>query len=372
MRSIATFFFIVLIGGTFAQTTVDSLLTADGYRTYRVHTPPGFQPSEHLPLVLNLHGVGSNNAQQEVYSGMNAVADAERFVVVYPNGVNSSWNLGLGTVDEYGFFTALLDTLAVTYGINTERTYACGMSQGGYMSFVLACALYERIAAIASVAGSMALGLDLFCAPTRPVPVMMVHGTADGIVPYTGGIQSLAVPSVIAFWVAHNGCDPVPVITPIPNSVPWDLCTAVREDHGNGELGSAVALIRVEGGGHTWPGSAIPVGVTNQDISASQAIWEFFEGHSLSGALSVPIPAAKGPGAALLPSLFDEHTELRNDGSEQVNVTVTDAMGRLVLRAVVPANSSQVFHTAAWDQGYYIWTVQGGSGTRVLRSMLLR
>lgn len=372
MRSIATFFFTGLMACVWAQTTVDSLLTADGYRTYRVHTPPGFQPAEQLPLVLNLHGLGSNNAQQEVYSGMNAVADAERFVVVYPNGVNSSWNLGLGTVDEYGFFTALLDTLAVTHGIDTERTYACGMSQGGYMSFVLACALYDRIAAIASVAGSMAPGLDLFCAPARPVPVMMVHGTADGIVPYIGGVQSLAVPSVIAFWVAHNGCDPVPVIAPIPDSVPWDLCTAVREDHGNGELGSAVALIRVEGGGHTWPGSAIPLGVTNQDFSASQAIWEFFEGHGLNGALAVPTPAANTPRAVLLPTLFDDRAELRNEGPEQVNVTVTDAMGRIVLRAVLPGYGRQVFLTAAWHPGYYTWSVQGGSGTQVLRSMLLR
>lgn len=371
MRGACFIFFTGLMVSAAAQTTVDSLSTVDGYRTYRVHTPPGFQPSEHLPLVLNLHGVGSDNVQQEVYSAMNAVADQERFVVVYPNGVNNSWNLGLGTVDEYAFFTALLDTLAITHGIDESRTYACGMSQGGFMSFVLACALYDRFAAVASVAGSMALGLDLFCAPTRPVPVMMIHGTADGIVPYTGGIQNLAVPAVIDFWVAHNACAPLPIVTQVPNVISWDLCTAEREDHVNGDLGSAVALIRVVGGGHTWPGSAIPLGVTNQDFMASQAIWEFFEGHDLNGALAVTTSSPNRPGVALVPTLFDDRTELRNEGPEQVSVTVTDATGRTIARGILPPDGRQVFHTATWHSGHYLWTVQGAGGIQSLRSMLL-
>lgn len=372
MRAACTFLFTGLLVGVVAQTTVDSISTVDGYRTYRVHTPPGFQPTEHLPLVLNLHGVGSDNVQQEVYSAMNAVADTERFVVVYPNGVNNSWNLGLGTVDEYGFFTALLDTLAITHGIDVNRTYACGMSQGGFMSFVLACALNDRFAAIVSVAGSMALGLDLFCAPTRPVPVMMIHGTADGIVPYTGGIQNLAVPSVIDFWVAHNACDPVPVIAPIPDIIAWDLCTAEREDHINVDLGSEVALIRVLGGGHTWPGSAIPLGVTNQDFSASQAIWEFFDGHDLNGALSVPTTRHHAPNAVLVPTLFDDRTELRNEGPEQVTVTVTDAMGRIIARSSLPGYGRQVFDTSAWPTGHYTWSLRHAGGSRTLRAVLVR
>lgn len=354
------------------QTVVDSLLTADGYRTYRIHTPPGFSTAEHLPMVLNLHGVGSNSAQQEVYSGMNDVADTARFVVVYPDGVNNSWNLGLGTVDEYGFFTALLDTLAITHGINEDRIYACGMSQGGFMSFVLACSLYDRIAAIASVAGSMAPGLDLFCTPNRPVPVMMIHGTADGIVPFTGGFQNLAVPVVIDFWVAHDSCNPVPVISQIPNNITWDLCTAEREDYLNGDSGSDVALIRVVDGGHTWPGSSIPLGVTNQDFSASQAIWEFFDGYDIGGALAVPVSLSGTPNAMLIPSLFNDRTELRHDGNGILSVTVTDALGHLIVRSSWSQGERQVFDTSAWPSGTYLWMLQGVNGTTTLRGVLMR
>ena len=358
--------------GSHGQTEVDSLLTTDGYRTYRIHTPPGFTPGEHLPLVLNLHGVGSDPAQQEVYSGMNAVADTARFVVVYPSGVNNSWNLGLGTVDEYGFFTALLDTLAITHGIDPGRIYACGMSQGGFMSFVLACALFDRIAAIATVAGSMAPGLDLFCAPSRPVPVMMVHGTADGIVPFTGGIQNLSVSMVIDFWVAHNGCDPVPVITPVPNLISWDLCTAEREDHLNGDQGSTVTLIRIIDGGHTWPGSAIPLGVTNQDLSASAEIWAFFAGYDLNGALSTA-PAPEGPfEVTLAPTAFTDRVDLRHHGAADVQVAVHDTQGRIVHHLVLGPRAEVSVDASAWPAGGYIWRFTTSSGVTTRHTLRVR
>ena len=355
-----------------AQSTLDSLYTVDGFRRYVVHTPPGFSPSEQLPLVLNLHGVGSDPAQQEVYSGMNAVADTARFVVVYPSGVNNSWNLGLGTVDEYGYFTGLLDTLAITHGIDVERIYACGMSQGGYMSFVLACGVYDRIAAIATVAGGMALGLDLVCNPARPVPVMMIHGTADGIVPFNGGLQNIAVPAAIDFWVAHNACAAEPIVTPIPNVVNWDFCSAEREDHPNGELGSEVALIRVIDGGHTWPGSAIPIGVTNQDFSASAVIWRFFARHAITGALSIPRSPSDEVDATLLPSLFNDRIELTNSGAEALAVEVQDAAGRVVLRSTLGPQQASSYTTVEWSPGSYVWSLRSAAGSKAIRTVLAR
>lgn len=351
-----------------AQTVEDSLLIDGSYRTFLVHTPPGFSAAEHLPLVFNLHGYTSNSLQQEAYSEMNAVADAERFVVVYPDGVNNSWNLGLGSVDEYGFFTGMMDLLEVTHNINTDRVYSCGMSQGGYMSFVLACSMYDRIAAIASVAGSMAPGLDLVCAPTRPVPVMMIHGTADGIVPYTGGIQNLAVPDAIDFWVQHDNCDTIAVVTPIPDIVPLDFCFAERLDHNNGDANSQVSLIIVADGGHTWPGASIPIGVTNQDFEASQVIWDFFVQFDINGALSTTEVDSQGEDFVLSPTLFNDHVELRNNSNENAVVMVLDAVGRVTLHTSIPAHSGWSTDPSHWKTGAYFWQMTTGSGCVMLKS----
>ena len=352
-----------------AQTTIDSLLIDGIYRTFRVHVPPGFSTTEHLPLVLNLHGYTSNAVQQEAYSEMNAVADVERFVVVYPDGVNNSWNLGLGTVDEYSFFTGMIDLLEGTHNINTDRVYSCGMSQGGYMSFVLACSMYDRIAAIASVAGSMAPGLNAVCAPTRPVPVMMIHGTADGIVPYTGGLQNDAIPDVIDFWVQYNNCDITPVITPIPDIAPLDLCTADRQDHNNGDNNSQVALITINAGGHTWPGASITIGVTNQDFEASQVIWDFFDQYDINGALSATEVGVASEDFVLLPTLFGDHVELRNNSNEDAEVKVMDAIGRSILRARIPAHSGMNFSGSNWQAGTYFWRMTTARGHVILKSV---
>jgi polyhydroxybutyrate depolymerase len=131
-----------------AQTVVDSILQDGIYRTYRLYAPPGFAASENPALVFNLHGLGSNAEQQEAYSRMNLVAEGERFLICYVNGVNNSWNLGLGQVDDIGLIGALIDRFVLTHGVDDQRVYSCGMSQGGFFSFRLACELPERIAAI--------------------------------------------------------------------------------------------------------------------------------------------------------------------------------------------------------------------------------
>ncbi len=352
-----------------AQTVADSLLIDGSYRTYRVHTPPGFNTAEHLPLVFNLHGLTSTGEQQELYSEMNAVADVERFVVVYPDGVNNSWNLGLGAVDEYSFFTGMMDLLEITHNIDPDRIYSCGMSQGGFMSFVLACSIYDRIAAIATVAGSMAPGLNLVCSPTRPVPVMMIHGTADGIVPYTGGIQNMAVEDAIDFWSQHDNCVGLPVTTPFPDIVLQDFCTATRIDHPLCAASSMVSLIRVDGGGHTWPGASIPIGVTNQDFEASQTIWDFFDQYDINGALSAVEVRARGEDFILLPTVFNDQPAFTNRSNELAEVRVVDAVGKMVLIFTVAPTSTREVNTSNWCDGKYLWFVTTGSKQRVVLSL---
>ncbi len=152
------------------------------------------------------------------------------------------------------------------------------MSNGGFMSYRLACELNDRIAAIASVTGGMFSGYLPQCEPGRPVPILEIHGTADDVVPYNGTPNvNVPVETTVNFWADNNGCGNMPDGIPLPNTAPNDGSTAERFDYPGCAAGSAVSLIKITGGGHTWPGSGIIIGSTNQDFNASATIWQFFQ-----------------------------------------------------------------------------------------------
>ncbi|MBK8080095.1 MAG: hypothetical protein IPK25_07340 [Saprospiraceae bacterium] len=188
-----------------AQQTVSGTLTHDNVvRNYRLRLPKDHQKTEAIPLVFNFHGFTSNAGQQELYSGMNTLADKERFAVCYPNGINAAWNVGWSfgsTADDVGFTEAMIEKFVTDYGFDRNRIYACGMSNGGFFSYHLACNLSNKIAAVASVTGSMVPGTFEKCNPSVSVPVMEIHGTADDVVAYPGTPNvSLPLDSVMAFW----------------------------------------------------------------------------------------------------------------------------------------------------------------------------
>ncbi|MEO1260156.1 MAG: PHB depolymerase family esterase [Bacteroidota bacterium] len=284
-----TFFFsFFTFISLFSQQTVLATLMHDGLeRDYRLYIPSGYDAANPAPLVFNLHGFGSNAEQQESYSEMNEVAEVNNFLTCHPNGFDNAWNVGWtfgSTADDVGFISALVDELAANYSINLARVYSCGMSNGGYMSYRLANELNDKIAAVASVTGSMVPGYDY--APGKPVPILHIHGTSDGVVPYTGstGLAYSAV-DVINFWIENNGCAASAVVTDIENISLTDMCTAKRFDY-NDCNNSRVSLIQITGGGHTWPGASIDIGITNQDFSASEVIWQFFSQFDLNGPTS--------------------------------------------------------------------------------------
>jgi polyhydroxybutyrate depolymerase len=129
-------------------------------RSYIVHLPTGYVASTQYPLVINMHGYTSTAAQQQAYSQMDVVADTGKFIVVYPDGVNNAWNAGFGTnptIDDVGFLSTLIDTMKAKFSVDALKVYSCGLSNGGFMSFRLACELENKIAAIAPVAGAGAL-----------------------------------------------------------------------------------------------------------------------------------------------------------------------------------------------------------------------
>jgi len=263
-----------------AQQLVSEILYHDNIaREFNVFLPINYVEGESLPLVFNFHGLNSNMAEQQFYAEMDVVANANDFIVCYPNGVNQAWNSGFGgTVDDVGFTEKMIGFLHQKYNIDLTRVYSCGMSNGGYMSYALSCELSGSFAAVASVTGSMALGYMPTCNPDRVLPFMQIHGTADNTVQYNGDGVSSSIPNLVNFWLGKSACGPPYsfAFADVPNIDTTDNSTAINYKYScNDELIGEQYI--VENGEHTWPGASFTIlGVTNQDFEASEVIWEFF------------------------------------------------------------------------------------------------
>lgn len=296
---IAALFFPVW---TLAQTTTLESIEHDGLeREYLLFVPASYEEGTDVPLVFNFHGRGSTANEQFAYTLMTTLAAAEGFIVVYPNGMldatdTSFWNAGFGDeeVDDVGFTIAVLDEIVAEYSIDESRVYSTGMSNGGYFSYTLACAHSMRFAAVASVTGSMVFSELDNCNPERPVPIMQIHGTADAVVAYDGNTFSAPIEDVVDRWVEINNCDTEPIFTAIADQDMEDGSTAEHYAYLNGETGNSVELYKIIGGGHTWPGAEFIIGVTNQDIDATELIWEFFSRYSIEEPIETGIESESG------------------------------------------------------------------------------
>jgi polyhydroxybutyrate depolymerase len=287
-----------------------SLTVGDLPRTYLVHVPKSCDGSKPCPVVLVFHGGGSNAKQWIPFCGMNETSDRGGFVAVYPNGTGKkiegydgevlTWNGGTrqpagndpvrSKVDDVAFTRALLDDLATVVRVDPKRVYATGMSMGGIMCYRLASELSDRIAAIAPIAGTMAIEE---CHPQRPVPVLHFHGTLDQAVPVAGGKGKLdpsgtefySVDHAIQAWIKADGCNPTPTVTHLPD-VAKDGTTITRQTYAGGKDDAEVILYLIEGGGHTWPshpfGPELKIlGICTKNLSANDVMWEFFERHPM-------------------------------------------------------------------------------------------
>ena len=268
-------------------------------RSYLVHVPPKYDPKKPTPVVLVLHGAGMNGRMMAWFCGFSKKADEAGFIAVYPNGTGLAdllltWNAGgfqgwaaERQPDDVAFIAKLLDDLATVVTVDPKRVYVTGMSNGGMMCYRLAAELSDRIAAIAPVAGTMAI--DNYN-PKRPVPVMHFHGTADKLVPFGGpgsrtpkflGFKS--VEDTIKICAKANGCPEEPKVVKLPDKA-GDGTSVTKKTYGPGKDGAEVVLFVIEGGGHTWPGQQPPVGFigkSTKNISANDLIWEFFQKHPM-------------------------------------------------------------------------------------------
>lgn len=286
MRSSYFFLIGLFFTNILAQSTNHTVLHNGLIREYRLYVPALYDGATPVPLVFNLHGYTSDNLEQEFYGDFRPIADTANFILVHPNGTfdlsgNRWWNaFGGPGPDDVGFISSLIDEIAGDYAIDLNRVYSCGMSNGGFMSYELACALSHRITAVASVTGSMPKGRFATCNPSKPIPAMQIHGTMDATVPYNGNAQFEGVEDVVDFWRNQVGASAAGVYFPWPDLDPNDGCTAEWFIYENATNSASVEFFKVSNGGHTWPGAPITIGVTNQDFSASEQIWRFFSQYS--------------------------------------------------------------------------------------------
>ena len=257
-------------------------LTLDAVvRTYRVYSPITLGRHVKAPLVLVLGGYGNSADEMVAVTEFDREAATGDFVVAYAEGIGGSWNAGFccgrtarDGVDDVAFLSALIDRLQVDYGIDPDRVYVAGVSVGAMMAYRLGCEAAQRIAGVGAVAGAMILD---DCQPARPVPVIEIHGTEDPLVPYEGGVvqpegvATQPVPptsAVVQRWASLNRCPSAPheeTDGPVRTAT-WAGCAG----------GSAVKLIVVDGGTHTWfaPG----LGAANGAVHATHLMWSFFDG----------------------------------------------------------------------------------------------
>jgi len=339
----------------FAQFSFDGSLFVDGVeRTYILHLPTEtIEESVGLPLVFNLHGYTSNAAQQQFYSGMDATADANNFIVCYPEGIDNAWNIGIAggsTADDVAFISAMIDEFSNTYQINTKRVYSCGMSNGGFMSYELACKIPEKIAAIASVTGSMVNNIDCDL-NTTGMPVLQIHGTADQVVPYAGGNGFMSMDNLLEFWTVKNGClEDLLTITPTADTDTTDGSTVEHFIYSQCDTDYNVELLKVNGGEHTWPGASLTfLGVTNQDISANDEIWKFFSRYTLDGT-ATSVNETQVNDLVISPVPADQTLQVTLSSGQINQITLHDANGHQVMNTQGKSHLD-VGHLPA---GYYV------------------
>ncbi|MEC7987529.1 MAG: PHB depolymerase family esterase [Myxococcota bacterium] len=253
-------------------------------RQFRVHIPNNL-PAD-APLVIVMHGFTSSAQIIEAYSRMNAVADEHGFVVAYPQGTkdasgNTFFNVGYefhesNGVDDIGFLHALIEYLQQSLSLSSRNVFSTGMSNGGDMSYMLAFQS-DVVRAIAPVAGCMMKHIYDTCTPTKPVPVLEIHGTRDSITLVDGDIENqegwgsyMPLEDTIQFWVNHNQLELSDVVD-IADTNTGDGSTVIHHRYYSQTGHTEVWLYEVVGGGHDWPGA-----FGNQDIDASSLAWQFF------------------------------------------------------------------------------------------------
>ena len=268
------------------------IINIDGKkREYYLSLPE--DTSKPLPLIINFHGFLSNAIEQQEFSQMDNYAHLNGVGVIYPEGINKSWNIGKDMMSEendIGFVNALIDSVTSKYNIDSDRIYACGFSNGGEFSYELMCGLSNKIAAFGSVGGNFIINEKRSCNINREIPLIHIHGTKDRLAKYNGyNGYFLSTISSVDFWAKHNQLDKM-VVENIEDIHKKDRTTVEKYTFYKDNSDTKVIHLKVINGGHVWLGSPtfdlfyqkLLFGRNNHEINSSKELVDFFLKYKLS------------------------------------------------------------------------------------------
>lgn len=285
---------IVLVAGLYAATklvrkhlAVQPRGGADGYlqidnlkRAYNLHVPVSYTAKQPIPVVLAFHPVNGTGEDMQKITGFDSIADKQGFIVVYPDAIAGHWNARRtdkpDTANDIGFVSALIEDLGQRYNIDRNRIYATGLSNGATFTHRVGCELSDKVSAIAVVAGTMPELLARTCKTTKPLSVLIMHGTDDPAISYSESAKLLlSVPQTFKDWSTRNNCTGKVIKQSLPNTSKVEVNTQqCAED-------TRIKMYTIVGGEHSWPGSSPAPssmdGESSTEISASTIIWDFFK-----------------------------------------------------------------------------------------------
>jgi poly(3-hydroxybutyrate) depolymerase len=338
-------FVVFLSAGVFAQTR--NMQIAGVTRTYILHAPSGLS---NPPLVFNIHGYNMDAASEQSYTKMDQIADREKFIVVYPDAINKSWDLT--GANDYAFILAIIDTMNAKYHIDKARIYSCGFSQGGFMSFQLACRYSDIFAAIAPTSGLISMGGTGTCSLKRPVSMRLTFGT-DDVATSAQFMQNVAT------WLDLCNCPTTPVVTrPYPTSNPNSLVT--RLYYGPCDQGTEVIADSVRTGQHEWPMN------TSDRINNSEETWAFLKKFTLKSATDIQLKTF--PVAQNSISVSYSSGIVRLQGTEEnCRVRVFDTRGGCISIAAI---TQRQFDFKNKPGGVYVVKVSGNDKLFTVRMVV--
>ncbi|MFN7611813.1 MAG: alpha/beta hydrolase family esterase [Alphaproteobacteria bacterium] len=269
-------------------------------REFFVHVPAKNITAKNLPVLFVLHGGKGKAPARARQTGMNIIADRDGFIAVYPQGLGGYWisgpNRPKNAVDDVAFFRAMIDALVKSGEADPGRIYVMGGSNGGMMTYHLACAMPERLAAVAAIVASMPDSLAKTCRPIRPLPILIMAGTADPLMPYQGGLVAhgkgkrkigsdpvISISQTLDLWRYVNGCSDKFIQTSIPDRDPDDGITTEIYRWTECAENTQVQLYQMLGAGHGLPGRSANKsafsrrmgGNSTNDFDSSEASWGF-------------------------------------------------------------------------------------------------
>jgi polyhydroxybutyrate depolymerase len=259
---------------------VGEFMQVDFVRYFHVHVPDRPELGPAAPLVLAFHGSGQTGEELRARSGLDAIADREGFIVVYPQAGMGVWDifgdLGFLGLDDFAYVREVIDRVSRRNVIDRNRIIAVGLSNGGVFAQQLGCRLADRINGFVAVAATMPTRVAEGCHPSRPVSAMYLTGTADTFFPIAGNNVLLSLDATLAVWARANNCEGSRFRSDGLDADAGDGTVVFQSLYRSCEGGSYTVLDSIVGGGHAWPGAAIPApasfGPTSREISANEEI----------------------------------------------------------------------------------------------------